>query len=347
LTSTTITEAVTSASASQITVASATDFAVGRLAYIDREAMSVTAVSGTRISVVRGANGTRATAHPDNAQVYVGPPNYFATVDKDQWSSCTRTDNLVLPIVNVRSGKAWQCYGSRWMEVSREFQGTAAKYPVGAAVASAMPDAVYFDEDFINVVAATDALPNWSTTLVEAGGGDSTVTIVDGSAGELLLTTDANENDGINFQKTIENFSLGTGQSLTYFGIRLKSSEATQSDFLVGLCITDTTLLGGMTDGVYFEKLDGGTGVSFATEKDSTETQTDSLHTFAADTYVTLELIYNGANVEAYIDGVYKATHSTNLPDNELLTPSIHFLTGDAAAETLTVDRVRAVQIGR
>jgi hypothetical protein len=41
------------------------------------------------------------------------------------------------------------------------------------------------------------------------------------------------------------------------------------------------------------------------------------------------------------------ATHTTNIPDNELLTPSIHFLTGDAAAETLTVDWVRAIGIGR
>ena len=211
------------------------------------------------------------------------------------------------------------------------------------------PDVISFFEDFTNIAVASDALTNWTVTLVEAGaGGETTITRPDASGGTLLITTDNAEDDGANLQLTTgESFGLASTNYATYFGIRLKSGEATQSDFLVGLCITDTTLLGGMTDGVYFEKLDAGTGISFVTEKDSTETQTDSLHTFAADTYVTLEWYFDGTSVKALINGAVVATHTTNIPDDELLTPSIHFLTGNAAVETLTIDWIRAVQVGR
>lgn len=155
---------------------------------------------------------------------------------------------------------------------------------------------VKFVEDFTDTVAAADALPGWTTTLVEAGAGESTIARTDGSGGLLLLTTDANEDDGINLQKTSENFRLAAGNQL-YFGIRFKSGEATQSDILCGLCITDTTLLGGMTDGVYIEKLDGSTAISAVTEKNSTETQTDNLATFTADTFTIWEFYFDGSRV--------------------------------------------------
>lgn len=209
------------------------------------------------------------------------------------------------------------------------------------------PDVIKFEEDFVRVVAASDALVGWTSTLVEAGASESTVTIPDGSGGTLLIATDANEDDGVNLQKIGENFGFSSSQSLTYFGIRFKASEATQSDILVGLCITDTNLLNGMTDGVYFEKLDGGTGISFVTEKDSTETQTDSLGTFAADTWTVLEFAFDGTRVFAYINGTRVATHTANIPDDELLTPSIQFLAGSTTAKTMTVDWVRAIQVGR
>lgn len=209
------------------------------------------------------------------------------------------------------------------------------------------PDVVKFDQDFIGVAATSDALVGWTTTLVEAGTGESTVTIVDGSAGELLITTDNLEDDGVQLQKIAENFGFAATQYATYFGIRLKSGEATQDDFIVGLCITDTTLLGGMTDGVYFRKVDGSAAVEFVTEKDSTETATAAVHTLVADTYVVLEFYFDGTTVEAFVNGTSVASHSANIPNDELLTPSIAFLTGNAAVETMTVDWVRAIQVGR
>jgi hypothetical protein len=206
---------------------------------------------------------------------------------------------------------------------------------------------VYFD-DFLNSgLSAADAPLGWTVTLVEGGAGESTITKVDAAGGALLITTDAADNDGINLQLAGESFELSSDQRATYFGIRLRASEATQSDFLVGLCITDTTLLGGLSDGVYFRKVDASTSVAFVTEKDSTETETTGVLTFAADTDYLLEFYFDGTSGEAFVDGVSVATHTADIPDNELLTPSIHFLTGDAAAETMQIDWVRAIQIGR
>lgn len=207
---------------------------------------------------------------------------------------------------------------------------------------------VRFVEDFILAAAASDALVGWTTTLVEAGaGGESTVTRTDGSGGLLLLTTDNAEDDGINLQVTSESFKPGASGNQSYFGIRFKSGEATQNDILVGMCILDTTLLGGMTDGIYFEKLDGGTSISAVTEKNSTETQTDSLGTFAADTFTIWEWFFDGTTVRFFIDGALVASHTTNICDDEELTPSIHFLTGNAAVETMTIDWIRCFQFGR
>jgi len=208
---------------------------------------------------------------------------------------------------------------------------------------------VKFVDDFVSSpLAAADAPLGWTVTLVEAGAGESTITKPDGIGGTLLLTTDANEDDGIEMQLAGEAFELTSDQRAVYFGIKFQCDEATQIDWLVGLCITDTTLLGGMTDGVYFEKLDGGTGVSFTVEKNSIETQADALATFAAATDIVLEFYWDGATLEAFINGVSVAKPVlTNLPDDEALTPSIQVLAGSAAIRTMTIDWIRAIQIGR
>src|ERR1044072_3407483 len=136
------------------------------------------------------------------------------------------------------------------------------------------PDVIKFSERFVRpLISAADTVLDWTTTLVEAGAGESTITKPDGVDGGLMFTTDAAEDDGINAQLKGEMFKLNTACKALYFYARLKASEATQLDWLIGLCITDTTLLGGMTDGIYFEKLDGGTGISFTTEQKTKQNQ--------------------------------------------------------------------------
>lgn len=188
----------------------------------------------------------------------------------------------------------------------------------------------------------------WTVTRVEAGvGGESefkpAVTQEAGGAGIIL--TDNADNDGINAQLINESFKLASGKPL-YFGVKLKISDATQSDFFVGLAITDTDILGGVTDRIGFEKLDGVTDVKAMVEKDSVETLTAALLTLDA-AYHIYEFFFDGANVEFFVDGVSKATPAvTNLPDDEELRVSLHVLTGEAVAKTATFAWLRCIQIG-
>ena len=210
------------------------------------------------------------------------------------------------------------------------------------------PDVFKYLNDFVGGPGIDTAFDDdWTVTRVEAGAGESTVTLADESGGALLITTDAAENDGVNMQLLGESFNLaGSGIKALYFGARFKVSDATQSDFFVGLCDTDTDILGGADDSIGFRKVDGSTAVSFLTEKATTETTASA---YTCDTaYHIVEFYYDGvgATLEAFVDGTSLGLiATTNLPDEEQRV-SIHFLTGEAVAKTMTVDWVRCIQIG-
>lgn len=186
----------------------------------------------------------------------------------------------------------------------------------------------------------------WTTTVVEVGAGTSEAEASDEKGIVWELVSAANENDGISLQKFGENYQADGSRDI-YFGVKLEASEATQIDWLVGLCVTDTALLGGMTDGIYFEKVDGGTGISAVTEKNSAETQTDSLGVFAADTAVILEFYYDGSAAKVYffINGAEVAVHSAGIPDDQALRISLEMLNGDANARRMKIHWLRAIQI--
>jgi hypothetical protein len=116
LPSTILTAAITSSRQDSFTVSSATNFAAGYFAVVDQELMYVKSVSSTRISVIRGYSGTRATTHANSSYIYVGPSNYFIAFD--QSGTCTATNEVVLPQINYKNGKAFDCTSSgSWLEI--------------------------------------------------------------------------------------------------------------------------------------------------------------------------------------------------------------------------------------
>jgi hypothetical protein len=210
------------------------------------------------------------------------------------------------------------------------------------------PNVIKFHDRFIKpLLTAADAPVDYTITLVEAGAGESTITKPDGVDSGLLFTTDAAASDGVNMQLKGEPFKLNASCQALYFYARLQASEATQIAWLVGLCITDTTLIGGMTDGVYFKKADDATTMTANTDKNSTITSTNC-GAFAAATDVELEFFYdkNTGAVEFYVNGTLVATHTTNIVDDEDITPSLQVITGEAVSHTLTLKEMRAIQIG-
>jgi hypothetical protein len=204
------------------------------------------------------------------------------------------------------------------------------------------PDyAVYFN-DFL--VAQDYAASDWVVTTTEAGAGSATEALAaDERSGALLLTNDDADNDLDSLQSTEEFASLTSGKKL-WMEFKVKLSDATESDFFMGLGITDTTPLD-TSDRVGFQKDDGNASILCKTEKDSTETSNDSGVDFADDTYVTLGFYYDGgSSVEFYVNRAKVATHTTNVPDDENLAITMHIQNGEAAAKTLTVDYIYLCQ---
>lgn len=214
------------------------------------------------------------------------------------------------------------------------------------------PDVVKFLLDGILPVDDTTGDPTqFSMTVTEAGAGDTTCVNAATAGDCLLVTTAANEYDGINLQAKGEKFKLETGKPL-YFGCKLKVSDATQSDLFLGIAETDTTLmatssahaiaLGG--DGVFFSKLDASTTIAFKNYLDGAQTNTADYGTALDTDYHVYEFYWNGESVKGYIDNVLVGTFTASLGDGDM-TPSINFRAGEAVAKTCTIAWMRIIQL--
>lgn len=206
-------------------------------------------------------------------------------------------------------------------------------------------------EDFATIASddTTGDPTEWTVTVVEAGAGFSTAVVTDRVGGALLITAAANEDDGWSMQ-----LGAAAGESILldgnyplYCGIRFALGDADQSDFLFGVAVTNTALLGGVTDGMYFRSIDGTAVCNFVTEKNSVESET-AIATLVDDTYITLEFLFDGVSVTAYADGTEitsTAAIGATFPNDEEMRLSLEFLTGEAVANTCTVEWLRMVYV--
>jgi hypothetical protein len=234
---------------------------------------------------------------------------------------------------------------------------TPARFPNGlTTVTKANPLGMYglpdptgwhtYFNDFDHFTAA-----DWTITTTEAGAGSASEALTDADGGVLLITNDTADNDADWFQKVGESFKPAIGKQL-FFKARFKVSDATQSDWMMGLLITDTAPLaaagGGVTDGIFFQKDDGDTNVDFYVQTDTTTGQltNTAVTTCADDTYLTLSFYWDGIQyVKVFKDDVHiytadlTSTPATYLPDTEL-TISFGIQNGEAAAKTMSVDYV-------
>ena len=229
--------------------------------------------------------------------------------------------------------------------VTRFPSGVTNIGPNKALSSFGMPDPtswhVFFD-DFDRFVVG-----DWTITTTEAGAGSATEALTDVDGGALLITNDAADNDLDFFQKVGESFLMATGKK-ALFKARFKVSDATQSDFVMGLQITDTTPLDA-TDGIYFMKDDGDANLDIYVRKDATtgSNSATAIHTVVSDTFLTVGWYYDGVStVYYYVNDVLKGSlsaSSTYLPDTEL-TISFGIQNGEAAAKTMTVDYIFAAK---
>lgn len=223
--------------------------------------------------------------------------------------------------------------------------GVTNAAPDGPLAQFGLPDPsswhVYFN-DFDTYVVG-----DWTITTVEAGASSATEALTDADGGVLLITNDAADDDSDYFQKVGESFLLESGKRAV-FKARFKVSDATQSDFVMGLQVTDTTPLDA-TDGIYFMKDDGDANLDFYCRKNATtgSTSATAIHTVVSDTYMTVAWAYDGkGSVKYFVNDVHKGTldaSSTYLPDTEL-TVSFGIQNGEAVAKTMSLDYIFAAK---
>ena len=184
---------------------------------------------------------------------------------------------------------------------------------------------------------------DWTITTTEDGTGSASVALADGDGGVLLVTYAAGDNDHDFFQLVKEGFKFESGKQIG-FHVRFKTNDATQTDIVAGLQLTDTTPLD-VTDGIFFLKSDGAATISFIVEKDSTQSTLTLPNSMADETFMTLGFIYDPKDQKFHVfqNNVLAGTVvSTNAPDDEELTLSFGIQNGAAAAKTLSVDYVGA-----
>ena len=192
------------------------------------------------------------------------------------------------------------------------------------------PTAAYtWFDDFFNYTAG-----DWVITTV----GAANANIITNAAGGILqITLDAADNDHEYFQwsgttsSTVqEQFLFVTGKR-SWGKFRAKINEVLQSDFIMGLYVTDTDPITAIVDGCYFRKDDGSATLSLVQTLNSTSTTTTA-GTMVADTYCTFGYYYDGAEtMSVYFNDVLVANAvTTNLCKDEELAVSFVAQAGEA-----------------
>lgn len=163
--------------------------------------------------------------------------------------------------------------------------------------------------------------------------------------GGLLLTTGGSEGNAEELQKRGEAYQLVTDKPL-WFEAMLQVSEATQIDFMIGLCITDTSALAAVSDGIYFMKDDEDTNIDYHCEKGNSDTTDVTGIAIVAATDTRFGLKFDGAGaVEYWLDGSQVARSSVYVPDDELLCVTCGVSAGDGNSRTLTWKYYEVFQI--
>lgn len=209
------------------------------------------------------------------------------------------------------------------------------------------PDPTNFYEDsdnFFTFVLGAANVQTWTRTLVGTG----TTALTAGNGGLLLLTNSAADNDLTQIQRPVANFLPVAGKKL-FFRCIFKISDATQSDFAIGLqqVNADGTTLATATDGIFFLKADDAATVALYVRKDNTTGSVNSgaIATLVADTFITLGFYFDGIDrvyyeVNGTVTGSITLTTAAGFLPDAAVCLMISLKNGEAVAKTATVDHI-------
>jgi uncharacterized protein YcnI len=186
----------------------------------------------------------------------------------------------------------------------------------------------------------------WLCTCVDSDGDDNHVVgINDVYGGELVCTTNPDILDNNNCQLNGAGFKWSSGKS-GVFEIRMKITDVSTANWFVGLAVPDTDILTAVADRIGFECPDNTGDIDAVSEKNATQSSTDTTSNLADGTYVTLRVEWDGANNRArfYVDGSLKATHTSNNPDDVAMSPAFQVFNSAEGTNTMTIDYILVMQ---
>lgn len=214
-----------------------------------------------------------------------------------------------------------------------------ADLPVGVN-----PDYVVLMDDFTGI--ALDATSDW--TVVKDSGASAAID-ADAESGTLILSSAATtDNDGASVQGN-EIFRVASGRDI-WFETKcwITDAEEDNMDLCVGLTINFATNPEAMltaTDRIVFQINDGGTSILAITEKNGTETSTDTGLDAEAFSQTLGFHVKGTGSVEFFVNRVKVATHTTNIPDDENLAVAAMQLSGSATGtKSANIDYLLASQ---
>jgi hypothetical protein len=196
-------------------------------------------------------------------------------------------------------------------------------------------DYVTVMDDFTGI--AIDATNDWDTSVKDAGA--SVAIVADDLNGAVAITSTATTDDDGGSIQGNEVFAVQTDKNI-WFETRVKCNDADQTDLCFGLTVNFATNPEAMltaADRIVFQVNDGNASILCKTEKNGTETSTDSGIDLADSTYVVLGFLVNSTGyVQFFINRQLVATHTTNIPDDENLAIGAMSVSGSATGTRVT-----------
>ena len=198
------------------------------------------------------------------------------------------------------------------------------------------PDYVVYFDDFDRIGFDSNTGHRWTKVL---DSGASVAIAADQLNGLVNLSSTATtDNDGAAIHKN-EIFQVRAGKDL-WFETKVRTSDVTQTDLCFGFTVKFTTNPEAMltaADRIVFQKDDGDASILCKTEKDGTETSTDSGIDMTNDTDVILSIrCQSTGKVDFFVNRKLVATHTDNIPNDEILTIAAMSLSGDASGTKVT-----------
>jgi hypothetical protein len=207
------------------------------------------------------------------------------------------------------------------------------------------PDYVVYMDDFTGIT--IDLTNDW-TEIKDTNA--SVAIAADVVSGAITMSSEATtDNDGSSIQGN-EIFAVAANRDI-WFETKLTPTDA-EGDALeicVGLTVNFATNPEAMltaADRIVFQVDDGSSAILCKTEKNGTETSTDSGEEIVSGTAVILGFhVKSTGSVEFFVNRNLVATHTTNIPDDENLALGLMQLSGSATGtKSMSVDYVFAAQ---